>query len=76
MTKLAERKGYRLLACDRSGTNAFYLRNDLRPEVAAVPVAEAFRPRMIKSTPLSELRPDDVDIIAIAGSLDLPLQYV
>ena len=76
MTKLAERKGYRLLACDRSGTNAFYLRNDLRPEVIAVSVAEAFRPRMIKATPLSHPQPDAVDIIAIAAKLGLPLQSV
>ena len=76
MTKLADRKGYRLLACDRSGTNGFYLRKDLRPDVAAVPVAEAFRPKLIKSTALSESRPDEVGIIGLAEVRDLPLQYV
>lgn len=76
MTKLADSKGYRLLACDRSGTNAFFLRNDLRPEVPAVPAGEAFMPRMIKTSALSEPRPDKIDVIGLAEKHELPLQYV
>ena len=36
LTKLATAKGYKLLVCDETGTNAFYLRDDLCPEIAAV----------------------------------------
>ena len=41
--KLARRKGYRLVGCNRSGYNAFFIRNDvaetLLPEI---PVAACF----------------------------------
>ena len=43
MEKAARRKGYRLVLCDPSGVNAFFLRNDVAPQVPAVPVAQAFR---------------------------------
>lgn len=36
LTKLAAAKGYKLLACDETGTNAFYPRDDLRPEIEPV----------------------------------------
>jgi hypothetical protein len=42
--KLARRKGYRLVVCDPTGTNAFFLRNDVASGIAAVTVAEAYRP--------------------------------
>jgi len=39
MTKLAARKGYRLVGSNRFGFNAFYVRNDVAPDVLpAVPV--------------------------------------
>jgi hypothetical protein len=41
--KLARRKGYRLVVCDPMGVNAFFLRNDVAPQVPAVPVAQAYR---------------------------------
>jgi hypothetical protein len=42
--KLARRKGYRLVVCDPTGTNAFFLRHDVAPQVPGVSVAEAYRP--------------------------------
>jgi hypothetical protein len=42
--KLARRKGYRLVVCDPTGTNAFFLRDDVAPDLAAVTVADAYRP--------------------------------
>jgi hypothetical protein len=40
MTALAERLGYRLVGANRRGFNAFYLRNDLAPELPRIEVAE------------------------------------
>jgi hypothetical protein len=44
LEKLARRKGYRLVVCDPTGTNAFFLRNDVAPHVPGVAVAKAYRP--------------------------------
>lgn len=54
LTKAAEQKGYRLLACDNMGVNAFYLRDDLRPEIEAVPVGIAFREQRDRTDPRGE----------------------
>ncbi len=43
LTDLARRKGYRLVACEHLGVNAFFLRDDVAPETPAVEPAEAFR---------------------------------
>lgn len=43
MTELADSRGCRLLACDPSGTNAFFLRKDIRDDIPPVPVEQAFR---------------------------------
>ena len=73
LTKLASRKGYRLLACDGSGTNAFFLRSDLRPEISAVPPQVAFRPMRESTDPLREtLRtPKDLETLAQERGLTL-----
>jgi hypothetical protein len=42
--KLAGRKGYRLVVCDPSGTNAFFLRHDVAPDLKAMTVVDAYRP--------------------------------
>ena len=45
MEKLGEQKGYYLVGCDSTGTNAFFLRNDIRvPDIPALTPREAFRP--------------------------------
>jgi hypothetical protein len=44
LEKLARRKGYRLVVCDPTGTNAFFLRDDVAPALGAVTAAEAYRP--------------------------------
>ena len=44
LEKLARQKGYRLVVCDPTGTNAFFLRDDVAPAVPGVSVAQAFRP--------------------------------
>jgi len=44
LEKLARRKGYRLVVCDPTGTNAFFLRDDVAPKVPGVSVGKAYRP--------------------------------
>jgi hypothetical protein len=44
LDKLARRKGYRLAVCDPTGTNAFFLRDDVAPNVPGASVAQAYRP--------------------------------
>jgi hypothetical protein len=41
LTHLAQRKGYRLVASER--VNAFYMRNDVAPEIPAIPVSRGYR---------------------------------
>lgn len=43
-TKLAQRKGYRLIGCNRYGFNAFFVRNDLgRKELPEIPISDCFQ---------------------------------
>lgn len=44
LTDLAARKGYRLVTCENAGVNAFYLREDVAPDIPAVTPLEAFKP--------------------------------
>ena len=45
LESLGERKGYRLIGCDTTGTNAFFLRNDLgNHQIPTLTASEAFRP--------------------------------
>ena len=44
LTALAESKGYRLVTCENTGVNAFFLREDVAPEVGGVPAIKAFMP--------------------------------
>jgi hypothetical protein len=44
LAKLADRRGYRLIGCESSGTNAFFLRTDIdAPSLPTHTVADAFR---------------------------------
>ncbi len=73
LTKLADEKGYKLLACDPSGTNAFYMRKDLRPEIAAVSAGQAFRGLRERADALGETlrQPQDVPKLAREAGVDL-----
>lgn len=45
LASLGQRKGYRLVGCDSTGTNAFFLREDVEaPAVPTRTVEEAYRP--------------------------------
>jgi hypothetical protein len=61
LTRLASQKGYKLICCEDSGVNAFYLREDLRPDIHPVDPDVAFRPlRSRKDLTGQELRNRDV----------------
>jgi hypothetical protein len=49
--KLAHKKGYRLVGCNRCGYNAFFVRNDIGENLLPeIPAADCFHhPRVIKS---------------------------
>ncbi len=42
LDKLATRKGYRLIACEAAGVNAFFLRNDIEPSIPKVEPSQAY----------------------------------
>jgi hypothetical protein len=45
LQRLATRKGYRLIATEPQGTNAFFLRDDVGPAIPGVDAATVFRPQ-------------------------------
>jgi hypothetical protein len=71
LTELARRKGFRLVACENAGVNAFFLRDDVASHLPGVTPAEAFKPLR------SRVDLDDAevkaDIYAAAEKLRLPL---
>ncbi len=68
LTKLASAKGYRLLTCDHAGVNAFFLRNNVCPEVPGCEASVAFRTN--KKTEQED------DIFSRIAAARLPLQEV
>lgn len=58
LTDLAGRKGYRLVACEHAGVNAFFLRHDVAPDTPAVTPLEAFRPLRVRTDI------DDAEVVA------------
>jgi hypothetical protein len=57
LTRLAARKGYRLVAVEPRGVNAFFLRHDIAPEIPSVDPREAYRnniaPRSLYAPPMT-----------------------
>jgi hypothetical protein len=52
---LAEKKGYILVGCDTSGTNAFFIRKDVAEnKLTAVSVQTAFFPSLTRSEKMSQ----------------------
>jgi hypothetical protein len=71
LAQLAARKGYRLVTCENTGVNAFFLREGVAPEIPAVSPVEAFKPLR------SRVDLDDAEVVAdiygTARRLNLPL---
>jgi len=70
LEKVARRKGYRLVLCDPTGVNAFFLRHDVAPDVPAIEVSRAFRSIRDRTDLRDEPMPDG------AALPDLPLVEV
>jgi hypothetical protein len=70
LEKLARRKGYRLVVCDPTGVNAFFLREGVAPEVPGIAVSQAFRPGIDRWSLNEAPLPGDAALTAI-GNLPL-----
>jgi hypothetical protein len=73
--KLARRKGYRLVLCEESGINAFFLRDDVAPGVPGLTAADAYRPWIDKHD-LTGMKRKDIDIDEVIRRSGLPLVEV
>jgi len=69
LTRLSSRKGYRLVAVEPTGVNAFFLRNDLAPHIPACEPQRAFR--LLERYDVLMQRGDDV--FRYAAEMALPL---
>lgn len=71
MTALADQKGYRLITCDKSGTNAFFVRSDLATALPTAEPDEVFREhesRMrapLGTSFIESLRADGLDLVEV-----------
>ena len=75
MEKLARRKGYRLVLCEESGINAFFLRDDVAPEIPGLTAEQGWRPWIDKHD-VTGLRKKDIDIDEVVRQSGLPLVEV
>ncbi len=73
LTALAARKGYRLVACEYSGANAFFLRDDVASHIPAQPVARAYRPQMSRYETDQERAIGPDELFRRIGERGLPL---
>jgi hypothetical protein len=71
LAALARRKGYRLVACEDAGVNAFFVRDGLAPDLRELSPAEAFKP--LKSRRDEGAAATVPDIYATLHELGLPL---
>jgi len=75
LEQLARRKGYRLVLCEEAGVNAFFLRDDVAPEVPSLTSAQAYRPWLDKRD-ARDARRRDIDIYQLVEDRGLPLVHV
>ena len=73
--RLAARKGYRLVLCEEAGINAFFVRDDLAPDIPELTPAQAYRAKVDRRQALGLDRPD-LDIYALIETRGLPLVEV
>jgi hypothetical protein len=71
IVQAARRKGYRLVLCDESGVNAFFVRHDLAPELPELSVEAAFKPALSRIDIGQEVK--DRDVYRQAAERGLPL---
>jgi hypothetical protein len=76
LEKLGRAKGYGLVLCEDAGVNAFFLRNDVAPELPRLAAAQAYRPLLATYDPAGADTAKQVDIYAAVGQAGLPLVEV
>jgi len=75
LEKRARGKGYRLVLCEESGVNAFFLRNDVAPEIPGLTAEQAYRPSADAADYLDD-EAKHIDIYAVIEQRGLPLVSV
>ncbi len=77
LEQVAREKGYRLVLCEQTGVNAFFVRHDLAPELAGRTAEEAFRPFRHRARPGEEMTTEAEAFATIAGAglslIDVPV---
>jgi hypothetical protein len=75
LERLAHSKGYRLVGCENSGVNAFFLRGNVAPGMPTLTARQAYRPALHRDDPERE-RERSTDLRAMLEKLSLPLTHV
>jgi hypothetical protein len=75
LEKLARRKGYRLVVCEDTGVNAFFLREDVATHLAGLTACQAFRPARHRRS-VDGNGTKVLDLIQLCERLRLPLVEV
>ena len=75
LANLANKKEYRLVACDFGGSNAFFLRHDVAVHIPEVDVSNAYMQSVSRKDPFGQqLR--EGDVLGRIEELGLPLVQV
>ena len=72
LEKLGRAKGYGLVLCEDAGINAFFLRDNVAPDVPRLTAAQAFRSQLASYEAVGDST-KNVDIYAAAAEAGLPL---
>lgn len=72
LDQLSRAKGYGLVLCEDAGVNAFFLRDDVAPDVPRLTAAQAFRPQLHSYDAAADSE-KDVDLYAAIAQAGLPL---
>jgi len=75
LTKAAQRRGYRLVLCEYSGVNAFFVREGLAPGIPTLTPEQAFRPFRYRLHDDASV-PDPADVVKAIEDAGLPLVQV
>ena len=72
LEKLARAKGYGLVLCEDAGINAFFLRDDVAPDIPRLTAVQAFRSQLASYDAVGDSA-RDVDLYAAVAEAGLPL---
>ncbi len=72
LDQLSRAKGYGLVLCEDAGVNAFFLRDDVAPDVPRLTAAQAFRPQLHSYDAAADSE-KEVDIYGATAQAGLPL---